>query len=353
MLKWTTGAPVTTTYYNQFYKRAPRTVIHGITRKRNEKLVWFEEVKQQFSSIQPDIEHSSQKRDCHALFTTSPFEPFTWLMIACNQTFSEVDVICTNNTYAERHQAGLLNVQVSIKEMLDIYANQCLEQGGLMLKSKCILFIPVKPVSNENIKTSYICSEYRYRNVESISAEELITSLLETIAHSQIFSYIIVHKEICQVLKAVKELGLHKVILKWTREPCGSFAITSNTTLIVCEFEFVSKDKQNDTFGCGFDNVSCKNGTCLASTSLCDGQTDCMSGEDEINCTDIVKVGNQTCKDGKVITAEKLCNLIPDCTHGDDEDNCFHVTNGCTNVSDAEMDSVLILSMYVMDFTNA
>ena len=26
------------------------------------------------------------------------------------------------------------------------------------------------------------------------------------------------------------------------------------------------------------------NGTCLASTSLCDGQVDCTSGEDELHC---------------------------------------------------------------------
>ena len=103
-------------------------------------------------------------------------------------------------------------------------------------------------------------------------------------------------------------------------------------TLLVCELQLVSSDKRNVTLGCAFDSFSCTNGTCLASTSLCDGQMDCISGEDEGNCRTLVNIGSYKCRDGKIITADKHCNLIADCADGEDEVNCFYVTNGCTQM---------------------
>ena len=70
-----TGSPVTGTYYNQLYRRAPALVGYGKWGRWNKKLQWFEEVKSQFLSMQPNAE-DAPIRDCHALFIFSPYEKF-------------------------------------------------------------------------------------------------------------------------------------------------------------------------------------------------------------------------------------------------------------------------------------
>ena len=321
-----TGAPVTRTYYNQFYRRAPSSVRRRLktTSNKTRTLMWYEEVKSQFLSMQPSTQNS-QKQFCHALFMISPFEPLTWLSIPCNKSFSEVDIICESSSSKKLSQT----IQDIVNGMLDIKSNLCFELGGIWLKNKCVHFIPVIWTSVGKIQRIPTCSEAGYRNIATFTVEELITSLLESISHVQRISFIIFHNSACKVLTPIEEQGTTKVILKWVRQDCESKYIASGTVLQICESQFVPNVKTDAMPMCGANSFTCRNGTCLASTSICDGHVDCSSGEDEINCEHLNNAGSFKCRDGNIITSDRLCNLITDCTEGDDEDNCFHVMDGC------------------------
>ena len=275
--------------------------------------------------MQPTSEQTSTSGNCHAFFTTSPFDSFTWLTISCNKTYSEVDVVCQINNFGKSHQTEQVNIYEIVNGMLDANNNQCLGKGGLVLNSKCVLLVPVHIYRIEEVFRS--CSVKGHRNIHTIRTKELITSLLQPISHLAFFAYVHVQGNICKVLRATEEPGMHQMIQKWIWDDCESQTNLSFPILTICEPEFFSSGIRNQTI-CGTNSFNCNNGTCLASTSLCDDQVDCTSGEDELHCKDLAKVGSYKCKDGKIITADKRCNLITNCPDGDDEVNCFHVTNG-------------------------
>ena len=141
------------------------------------------------------------------------------------------------------------------------------------------------------------------------------------------FSYIVIQGNTCKVVKAVTEPGVHKMIMKWTWNECEPINIVPNTTYRICDLDLRSGDKDYDM--CGVDSFVCKSGTCLASTSRCDGHIDCISGEDELNCIYPVHIGSYVCRDGKIITADRRCDLINDCLDGGDELNCFTASKEC------------------------
>lgn len=60
----------------------------------------------------------------------------------------------------------------------------------------------------------------------------------------------------------------------------------------------------------------CENGARIPSGWECDGEPDCVSGEDEAGCPSF------TCDTGGVIPADWVCDGVPDCFGGEDEFNC-------------------------------
>lgn len=60
----------------------------------------------------------------------------------------------------------------------------------------------------------------------------------------------------------------------------------------------------------------CNNGSRIPSNWECDGEADCVSGEDETTCPSF------TCDTGDVILAAWVCDGVPDCFGGEDEFGC-------------------------------
>ena len=92
--------------------------------------------------MQPNSNQTSDNRNCLALFTTSPFEPFTWLSIPCTKTFSDVDIICGNRSFINPYRTNT-TAQDDMKGILDANNYKCLKLGGLLMKQKCIAIIPM------------------------------------------------------------------------------------------------------------------------------------------------------------------------------------------------------------------
>ena len=304
---------------------------HGLKDTEKTVLLWYNKVKHQFTSIQPDPVNAIQNRSCHALFTISPFEPFTWVSVPCKMTFSEVDVICQKERFGMHN--NMLNIPDIVKGMLDIYDNQCLVDGGIVLKSKCVQLMSTNITTMDKYEKNYTIYNNEFRISESIPPEELVIAILQPISRLQNFSYVLIHNQQCRILGPISEPGMHQMILKWEFANCESSyeQNVTNSTLLIYESQIASKQNRGKSPVCDFNNsFRCDNGTCLASTSACDGHVDCSTREDELNCTDLVHASSYMCVDGTVIKADKRCNLLSDCRDGDDEINCFHEINGCT-----------------------
>ena len=69
----------------------------------------------------------------------------------------------------------------------------------------------------------------------------------------------------------------------------------------------------------GATDYACANGArSIPSSYLCDGDLDCVGGDDETGCG-----GDFTCPDGSLIPESDICNGgEPDCPGGEDESNC-------------------------------
>ncbi|CAG5133397.1 unnamed protein product [Candidula unifasciata] len=74
------------------------------------------------------------------------------------------------------------------------------------------------------------------------------------------------------------------------------------------------------------DNTSykCNNGQCIYSAFVCDGFLDCMTGEDEANCTEVVCGEDYAeCNSSdKCISKNYVCDGLRDCWYGEDESFC-------------------------------
>ena len=75
---------------------------------------------------------------------------------------------------------------------------------------------------------------------------------------------------------------------------------------------------------CDYPSIPCiKSKICINSIYFCDGQNDCLFGEDEINCSKLnfpkficAKNSNEK------ISFLKVCNHVNDCSDGSDEIFC-------------------------------
>eukprot|EP00057_Strongylocentrotus_purpuratus_P023440 XP_011677914.1 PREDICTED: low-density lipoprotein receptor-related protein 2-like [Strongylocentrotus purpuratus] len=84
---------------------------------------------------------------------------------------------------------------------------------------------------------------------------------------------------------------------------------------------------------CGDNMFECLNGECIRSVHVCDGQEECIGGEDEKNCRDSEFIDDITaapscpdssfqCDMGRCISASFYCDYVPHCQDMSDEEHC-------------------------------
>ena len=87
-----------------------------------------------------------------------------------------------------------------------------------------------------------------------------------------------------------------------------------------------SKAKSTTPKPCPFDHFKCKkNGKCIHSSWLCDGEADCVDGGDESKelCDKRTCSPSQfACKNGKCILSHFKCDSIDHCGDNSDEEKC-------------------------------
>jgi len=78
------------------------------------------------------------------------------------------------------------------------------------------------------------------------------------------------------------------------------------------------------TVGCASNQFECQDGTCIPNTWLCDNQSDCKGGKDEVGCVkeNTCKKFQYRCANNQCIHNTWICDGETDCPYGDDEQNC-------------------------------
>ncbi|XP_050453317.1 basement membrane-specific heparan sulfate proteoglycan core protein isoform X8 [Cataglyphis hispanica] len=70
---------------------------------------------------------------------------------------------------------------------------------------------------------------------------------------------------------------------------------------------------------CHPDSFTCRDGSCIPRTAVCDGRADCPYDEDEINCRQGCTRDQFQCTNGDCIPANQRCNGYIECADGSDE----------------------------------
>ncbi|XP_074657066.1 uncharacterized protein LOC141910239 isoform X9 [Tubulanus polymorphus] len=78
---------------------------------------------------------------------------------------------------------------------------------------------------------------------------------------------------------------------------------------------------------CSHGRYRCSSGRCISQGWLCDGDEDCPSGDDERNCTECPH-GRYRCSSGRCISQSWLCDGVVNCPSGEDERNCTECPQG-------------------------
>ena len=92
---------------------------------------------------------------------------------------------------------------------------------------------------------------------------------------------------------------------------------------------------------CPDNHIRCSNGKCISDVYVCNGEQNCVNGEDENDCSCSDK--SFRCSNNKCIDVSLFCDHMIDCEDGSDESNCvyppclsdqFRCVNGqCINVT--------------------
>ena len=101
--------------------------------------------------------------------------------------------------------------------------------------------------------------------------------------------------------------------------------------VLTCFIIYVTVDTP-PSVNCSNGEFPCSTGDqCILASFVCDNETNCEDGSDEVNCT--VHCSEFTCTNGECILNSQVCNGTQDCTDGSDEmgcpKNCSEVEFSC------------------------
>ena len=114
------------------------------------------------------------------------------------------------------------------------------------------------------------------------------------------------------------------------------------TTKWCYDEELCSMNISRQEISCPHGFFACKDQTCVVETSICDGQEDCVDGDDEIGCSEICSDPHPTayctqctvaegcrcnklyfqCSSGGCVSATVVCDGAVSCADGSDEALC-------------------------------
>ena len=80
--------------------------------------------------------------------------------------------------------------------------------------------------------------------------------------------------------------------------------------------------------GCDEDSFACEaSDLCISEDWICDGDEDCPEGDDERDCEGGCAAGELVCADGTCLAATQVCDGVDDCPGGEDEMACGDAGN--------------------------
>ncbi|XP_070552839.1 G-protein coupled receptor GRL101-like isoform X1 [Ptychodera flava] len=147
---------------------------------------------------------------------------------------------------------------------------------------------------------------------------ELIGGDCATAADNKTGCYIGVNKD-----KQIADVGNSRACLgmdasDWT---VGLMDCDEDITLEMCMTQ-----ASVTTHTCGVEAFECAGNECIHPVYVCDGNSDCTNGFDEMRCNMAVACPTNTfqCENGKCVSMTFYCDFIDHCGDNSDEENCVY-----------------------------
>ena len=257
----------------------------------------------------------------------NPLTKSHWFQVPLKQKFKNVGLVCKRQTayrcgprtYTASNVAGYVMPHIANKEGLNVLVQgkwKC-PLGWNYIDGSCFKLITLV----HNITEQWKCDDALQRCLEyngqganiTMLNQDMIRKYLDIWMHNVKYGGIWLQN--CSALVpdgSKRELQEKPFIL------ANNFSENSPILNVLCETKLVSNKNK-----CGLGQFECLDGTCILEHHQCDQIQDCISGDDEINCTctkDMFK-----CRDNVCISASKTCDSVQDCEDGSDEFNCSHI----------------------------
>ena len=269
------------------------------------------------SLLQPTNDGSSE---CTALAFSTPLMSTNWIKIPCKFPFRRTGYICEipmqskQNVSQDLPKKGFTSV-FSARNITVITPGliHC-PQGWTFFNYSCYKMF----TSKGNINQPLTCSDARkicinnkgvIANVNNNIFDNIL-KLMRSWKHNALYGAIWVDG--CEIIDrnyTVPEFLPTKFLLYKTKDH-KSIPLHS-----LCEMKSFQA-----SHACQRGQFVCDDGTCILDHHLCDGISDCITGEDEKNCRTTVLTF--VCQDGSSVLMSKYCDFIDDCPDKSDEKNC-------------------------------
>ena len=258
----------------------------------------------------------------------NPIAKSHWFKVSREQKFKNIGLVCKRQTsyrcgpqtYHSSSQTGYVMPHIANKEGLNVLVQgkwNC-PLGWNYIDGSCFKLLTLVKNITENWKCNNAlqrCLEYNGQgaNVTMFNLG-MITRYLEIWMHSVKYGGIWLNN--CSALvpdESKRELEGQPFLL--VTNFSENYYLVLN---VLCETELILNKNT-----CGPGQFECLDGTCILEHHQCDQIQDCISGDDEINCT--CRKHMFKCRDNVCISASKYCDFVQDCADGSDEFNCSHI----------------------------
>ena len=116
---------------NSFYQQHEELFIEDLISGNDSRFDWFSIVKYQFKKLE-----QFNSTQCSAVFMLNPFEALRHVLVPCNKTFKEVDIVCEQKyKYPPFVEIPMKSI---ISDLTCSYSASCIQLKGHLFGQDCL-----------------------------------------------------------------------------------------------------------------------------------------------------------------------------------------------------------------------